>query len=61
MKIVFRKNRFRWQKWCIWFVYDNGKSTRLDENYHNLDDAIDTAEMIKRHVSDAHIYIPSHP
>jgi hypothetical protein len=58
MKIIFKKNKYRWQKWCIWFVYDNGKSTRLNENYNNLDDAVDTAEMLKSKLRNAEIILP---
>ena len=55
MKIIIEKNRFRFQKWCIWLVYGNGKRTRLQENYHNNDDAIDTAEMLKLEMKNATI------
>lgn len=53
MEIVILPLRSKKQKWCIWFKYDNGKSTKLQEHYHNHNDAVDTAEMLKAKIGNA--------
>ena len=56
MKITVERTTLKFQRWCIWITFKNGKRQRLSKSYWNKKDAEDTAVLLKAEMQDAELF-----